>query len=149
MTNIYVGNLPYATQETDLIEHFSQWGMVDKATLVFDRETGRPRGFGFVEMDDDTEAQKAIESAHGAEFNGRPLTVNEARPRGSGKTTPTGSTTASTAVNPRNGSPTYASTAEPSRGYANHVDHQPLPVDRPAPKPQRATGGGYANHLYS
>lgn len=86
MTNIYVGNLPYATHEDQLIEHFGRWGTVERATLVFDRETGRPRGFGFVEMIDPDAAQKAIEESHGEPFHGRPLTVNQARPRGSGNT---------------------------------------------------------------
>lgn len=85
MTNIYVGNLPYATEEQDLIDFFSHYGEVSRATIVFDRDTGRSRGFGFVEMEDPQQAQKAIESSHGAEFKGRPLTVNEARPRGSGR----------------------------------------------------------------
>ena len=84
MTNIYVGNLLYATTDTELVEFFSQWGQVERATLVHDRETGRPRGFAFVEMPDAAEAAEAVAAAHGAELNGRPLTVNEARPRGSG-----------------------------------------------------------------
>ena len=84
MTNIYVGNLLYATTEPELVEFFSKWGKVERATLVYDRETGRPRGFAFVEMPDPTEAAKAVADAHGSELNGRPLTVNEARPRGSG-----------------------------------------------------------------
>ena len=84
MTNIYVGNLLYATTEPELVEFFGAWGAVERATLVYDRETGRPRGFAFVEMPEREEALRAIEAAHGAELNGRPLTVNEARPRGSG-----------------------------------------------------------------
>ena len=85
MTNIYVGNLPYDTTEDDLFEAFSAFGEVNRATLVSDRDTGRPRGYGFVEMIEDLEALEAIKQMHGAEFLGRPLTVNEARPRGSGR----------------------------------------------------------------
>ncbi len=85
MTNIYVGNLPYDTTEDDLVDAFAAFGEVNRATLVFDRDTGRPRGYGFVEMYEDLEALDAIKRMHGAEFMGRPLTVNEARPRGSGR----------------------------------------------------------------
>ncbi len=79
--NIYIGNLPYNTTEAELIELFSRFGEVIKATLVMDRETGRPRGFGFVEMDNRDAGEKAVEELSGAPFNGRPLTINEARPR--------------------------------------------------------------------
>lgn len=85
MTNIYVGNLPYDTTDEDLVEAFSVYGEVNRATIVFDRDTGRPRGYGFVEMVEDLQALAAIEKLHGEEFMGRPLTVNEARPRGSGR----------------------------------------------------------------
>ncbi|MEM9882585.1 MAG: RNA-binding protein [Planctomycetota bacterium] len=144
MINIYVGNLPYDTQEDQLIEHFTQWGQVERATLVFDRETGRPRGFGFVEMEDTDEAAKAIEEAHGQPFNGRPLTVNEARPRGSGQST----------------GRTYASTTEAAAtgadGAANGYRNRMAPAGaaapvRPPARPQPAPaegGGGYSNQLY-
>jgi RNA recognition motif-containing protein len=79
--NIYVGNLPWQTTSDDLYQLFSQHGQVSKSQVISDRETGRSRGFGFVEMPDDAEAQKAIESLNNTPFNGRPLTVNEARPR--------------------------------------------------------------------
>lgn len=79
MKNIYVGNLPYDATDDELADAFRGFGDVRRATLVYDRETGRPRGFGFVEMDDDDEADAAIERMHGHEFMGRPLTVNEAR----------------------------------------------------------------------
>ena len=82
--NIYVGNLPYGTTDEDLADLFSQFGPVGKATIINDRETGRSRGFGFVEMSDAEAGKKAIEQLNAAEFGGRPLTVNEARPRGSG-----------------------------------------------------------------
>src|SRR5437588_4138872 len=79
--NIYVGNLTWDATADDLLALFQEHGAVARAQVITDRETGRSRGFGFVEMDDDTEAQKAIETLNGTNFRGRPLTVNEARPR--------------------------------------------------------------------
>jgi len=79
--NIYVGNLPFSTAGADLEELFGEYGQVDSASVISDRETGRSRGFGFVEMADDNEARKAIEELDGADFDGRNLRVNEARPR--------------------------------------------------------------------
>ena len=84
MINIYVGNLPYKAGEADLAELFSRFGAVERATIVKDRETGRSRGFGFVEMPDHAAGTLAIETLLKEEFNGRPLTLNEARPRGGG-----------------------------------------------------------------
>ena len=84
MINIYVGNLPYKTGESDLADLFSRFGVVERATIVKDRETGRSRGFGFVEMPDHAAGTQAIEALLKEEFNGRPLTLNEARPRGGG-----------------------------------------------------------------
>lgn len=81
MISVYVGNLPYETTEEQVVELFTPFGTVNRATLVNDRETGRPRGFGFVEMPNDNEALKAIEALSGKEFEGRPLTVNQARNR--------------------------------------------------------------------
>ena len=81
MISIYVGNLPYDCTEEQVVELFKPFGEVNRATLVTDRETNRPRGFGFVEMPDDGEARKAIEALSGKELSGRPLTVNEARNR--------------------------------------------------------------------
>ena len=81
MVNIYVGNLPYNTTDGELHDLFSQFGEIAKATIITDRETGRSRGFGFVEMPDDENGHKAIEELNGADFGGRALTVNEARPR--------------------------------------------------------------------
>ncbi|MCG3180820.1 MAG: hypothetical protein BIFFINMI_03183 [Phycisphaerae bacterium] len=81
MTNIYVGNLPYNTTEADLQTVFSEHGKVDRAKVIMDRETGRSRGFGFVEMSVETEANAAIEALNGADMDGRKLVVNVARPR--------------------------------------------------------------------
>jgi RNA recognition motif-containing protein len=78
---IYVGNLSYQTSSEDLAQLFSTVGQVDSATVVEDRETGRSRGFGFVEMASREEGLNAIEQFNGREYNGRNLTVNEARPR--------------------------------------------------------------------
>jgi RNA recognition motif-containing protein len=82
--NIYVGNLPYSTTEQDLTQLFSQHGQVDRSQIIIDRETGRSRGFGFVEMSNDEEARKAIAAMNGADMGGRALVVNEARPREQG-----------------------------------------------------------------
>lgn len=79
--NIYVGNLVWDVTADDLLELFNKHGRVSRAQVITDRETGRSRGFGFVEMENDAEAQKAIEALNGFDHNGRPLTVNEARPR--------------------------------------------------------------------
>ena len=78
---LYVGNLAFQTSSDDLQQLFSQAGTVESASVVEDRETGRSRGFGFVEMATAEEGQKAIEQFNGKEFNGRNLNVNEARPR--------------------------------------------------------------------
>ena len=79
--NIYVGNMPYSMTEEDLKGIFSVYGSVSSARLVMDRETGRAKGFGFVEMDNDNEAKAAIEAVNGSNQGGRDLKVNEARPR--------------------------------------------------------------------
>ncbi len=78
---IYVGGLPYSATEEDLIHHFSSAGTVKDATIVTDRYTGQARGFGFVEMDSDEEADEAINTLNGTQMGGRTLTVNEAKPR--------------------------------------------------------------------
>jgi RNA recognition motif-containing protein len=78
--NIYVGNLPFSTTAQDLDDLFSQYGTVSSSAVINDRETGRSRGFGFVEMDNEGGA-KAIEALDGKDHNGRSLKVNEARPR--------------------------------------------------------------------
>ncbi len=78
---LYVGNLPFQTTGDQLRDLFSQVGTVESATVVEDRESGRSRGFGFVEMSTKEEGQKAISELNGKDFNGRPLTVNEAKQR--------------------------------------------------------------------
>lgn len=77
---LYVGGLPYATTEDALRAAFAQAGTVESANIIMDRMTGRSKGFGFVEMSTDDEAQAAIEMWNGKDFDGRRLTVNEARP---------------------------------------------------------------------
>jgi RNA recognition motif-containing protein len=79
--NIYVGNLAFTASEDDVSQLFEQYGAVDKVHLITDRETGRARGFGFVEMADSQAAQQAIQGLNGTALNGRALTVNEAKPR--------------------------------------------------------------------
>ena len=78
---IYVGNLPYAVTGDDLRSEFAQFGPVDSADVIMDRNTGRSKGFGFVEMSDDNEAKAAIEGLNGKDLQGRAMNVNEARPR--------------------------------------------------------------------
>jgi RNA recognition motif-containing protein len=78
---LYVGNLSYQCSSSDLEQLFSDFGTVSSAQVIQDRETGRSKGFGFVEMSSDAEAQAAINGLHDKECMGRPLTVNEARPR--------------------------------------------------------------------
>ena len=79
--NIYVGNLPYSYTSADLESLFSQHGAVESAQVISDRDTGRSRGFGFVEMANDDEARAAIGELNDTDIDGRRLTVNEARPR--------------------------------------------------------------------
>jgi RNA recognition motif-containing protein len=79
--NIYVGNLAFTASEDDVRQLFEQYGEVDRVNLITDRETGRARGFGFVDMPDSREAQSAIQGLQGKDLNGRALTVNEAKPR--------------------------------------------------------------------
>jgi len=78
---LYVGGLPYNTSEESLKEYFSQAGAVESAAIITDKFSGKSKGFGFIEMSSDEEAQTAIEMFNGKEFEGRNLTVNEARPR--------------------------------------------------------------------
>ena len=78
---IYVGGLSYSTSENGLNGLFSKAGTVEKVSIIIDRETGRSKGFGFVEMATDAEAQAAIQQFHGTELDGRTLTVNEAKPQ--------------------------------------------------------------------
>jgi len=80
---LYVGNLSYKTSSSELEQLFSQFGTVASAEVIQDRETGRSRGFGFIEMSTDAEAQAAVTGLHDQEYMGRALTVNEARPKDS------------------------------------------------------------------
>lgn len=77
---LYVGGLPYATTDAELKDAFSKAGSVESAVIIMDKMSGRSKGFGFVEMSSDDEAQKGIEMWNGKDFGGRTLTVNEARP---------------------------------------------------------------------
>ncbi len=81
MTNIYVGNLAFSVTEAELRSAFEEYGSVANVNIITDRETGRSRGFGFVEMNDAADAQKAIEGLNLASINDRKITVNEARPK--------------------------------------------------------------------
>jgi RNA recognition motif-containing protein len=81
MKNIYVGNLDFKVTEDELRQAFAAYGQVDNVTILKDRDTGQPRGFGFVEMANDEEAEKAINGMNGAQLGKRALNVNEARPK--------------------------------------------------------------------
>ena len=78
---LYVGNLPYSASEEDLSTKFATCGTVESAKLIIDRDTGRSKGFGFVEMASDAEARAVIDSFDGTDYDGRPMKVNEARPQ--------------------------------------------------------------------
>jgi RNA recognition motif-containing protein len=82
--NLYIGNLSFETTERDLQQAFEAYGAVSSASVITDRETGRSRGFGFVEMPTESEARAAIDGLNDKDLNGRDLKVNEAKPRGSG-----------------------------------------------------------------
>ncbi len=84
MTNIFVGNLSYQTSQEDLQTAFSAYGSVERVNIVTDRDTGQPRGFAFVEMTEQRDAQTAISQLNGTDLNGRTLNVNEARPKPTG-----------------------------------------------------------------
>jgi RNA recognition motif-containing protein len=81
MKNLYVGNLPHSTTEAELRSIFQEHGAVERVSLVIDRDTGRARGFGFVEMTNASEADKAIAALDGSDLGGRPMKVNEAKPK--------------------------------------------------------------------
>jgi cold-inducible RNA-binding protein len=81
MKNLYVGNLPHSTTESELRSLFEAHGAVEKVSIVTDRDTGRARGFGFVEMTNAGEADKAVAALNGTELGGRNLTINEAKPK--------------------------------------------------------------------
>ena len=78
---LYVGNLPYSVTEQSLQDTFAQFGTVESANVITDRDTGQSKGFGFVEMSSDSEAQKAIQELDGSSIEGRAIKVNEARPK--------------------------------------------------------------------
>ena len=78
---IYVGNLPWSVGDQDLADTFKQYGTVDRASVIVERPSGRSKGFGFVTMNDNSEASAAIEALNGSDMGGRPLKVNEARPK--------------------------------------------------------------------
>ena len=80
-TKLFIGSLPYSTTDEELEQLFAAEGTVASAKVIFDRETGRSKGFGFVEFENDDEAKAAIEKLNGSDFNGRSLVVNEARPQ--------------------------------------------------------------------
>jgi len=82
--NIYVGNLAFGTTEDEMRELFGSHGQVESCSIITDRQTGRSRGFGFIVMPDDAEAQQAIDELNGKEFSGRTLTVNQARDKAAG-----------------------------------------------------------------
>jgi RNA recognition motif-containing protein len=81
MKRLYVGNLPYQMSDAELNELFAAYGAVESAQVIVDRETGRSKGFGFVQMGNPAEADAATQALNGQQFKGRPLTVNEARPK--------------------------------------------------------------------
>lgn len=132
--SIYVGNLPYTTRAEDLKEIFSRYGQVSRATVIMDRETNRPRGFAFIEMTNQAEAEAAVAALAGYDFQGRPLTVNCARNnvvRGAGNTSQaamrpgvTGAG-AATPPEPATDAPVRKEIAPPaSRGYHNRLSGQ-------------------------
>jgi len=82
MLNIYAGNLAYSVTDEDLRQTFSAYGKVERASVILDRLTGRSRGFGFVEMSDESEARAAIEALHESDLKGRKMLIREARPKG-------------------------------------------------------------------
>ena len=79
--NIYVGNLPYSVTDSDLRETFSQYGSVDQVNLISDKFSGDSKGFGFVEMNNNSEADAAIKALNGTDMKGRNITVNQAKPK--------------------------------------------------------------------
>lgn len=81
MKNLFVGNLPFSTTETDLRSMFEKFGAVERVSVITDRETGKSRGFGFVEMTDDSAAGQAVAGLNGVDVGGRALSVSEARPK--------------------------------------------------------------------
>jgi RNA recognition motif-containing protein len=85
MKNIFVGNLDFGTTEDALRSLFEQYGTVDRVSVIRDRDTGQPRGFAFVEMSDESQAERAIAALNGTNFGGRAINVSEARPKAGGE----------------------------------------------------------------
>jgi len=81
VTKLYVGNLPFATTDQELGDFFAEYGPVSSATVIMDKRTGRSKGFGFVELENDEMANSAIEALNGVDFGGRNIVVNVARPK--------------------------------------------------------------------
>ncbi len=79
--NIYIGNLSYEVKESEVKQLLEEYGTVDSIKLIMDRNTGRPKGFGFVEMNNDEEAKKAIQELNGRDYLGRPISIKEAIPK--------------------------------------------------------------------
>ncbi|MCK9180852.1 MAG: RNA-binding protein [Bacteroides sp.] len=79
--NIFIAGLPYSVNDADLTDLFQEYGEISSAKVIMDRNTGKSKGFGFVEMDDDNDAKRAISELDGAEYDGRTIAVSEARPR--------------------------------------------------------------------
>ena len=125
--SVYIGNLPYDVTEDQVVELFKPFGEVNRAALVTDRETGRPRGFGFVEMANDDEARLAIEGLSGKDYEGRPLTVNEARNRSA-----------------QRNSANLSRSAHKSDSEANDTDDETTPDEGSGPD---ESGGGYSNKM--
>ncbi|MEM0913234.1 MAG: RNA-binding protein [Planctomycetota bacterium] len=121
MINIYVGNMPYDTTESELREHFGQYGEVGKVTLIVDRETGRPKGYGFVQMLEPEAGREAIEKLSGEPFNGRPLTINEARNRREIEPVKTETEGGYSRVASAGDAEAVADDAPVSQGYSNRI----------------------------
>lgn len=138
MINIYIGNLPYDTTSEDLGDLFGRFGKVEKTAIVFDRETGRSRGFGFVEMEEREAGLQAIEELTGESFRNRPLTINEARPRGSGQGK--GSYVSATTIAP-------TEPEERQGGYRRYNQDSPEPSTATPEDAPSSSGGGYRNAL--
>ena len=121
MISIYIGNLPYDATEDQVVELFKPYGEVNRAALVKDRETGRLRGFGFVEMPNDDEARKAVEALSGKDYKGRPLTVNEARNRSAQRNSANLSRSANKDDAVEEDAPSDDHDSESSGGYSNDL----------------------------
>ncbi len=122
--SIYVGNLPYSAKAEELKEMFARHGTVSRATIILDRETNRPRGFAFIEMTSEKEAEAAVAALAGHDFQGRPLTVNCARNnviRGAGNTSQAAMRPSAPGDSAPPGTPAPAADSASSRGYHNRL----------------------------